>query len=195
MGKPTGLTKIASPDSIWQHYQPLMNDEEKTLSTEENPETRNENPDALRQAQGETGEGENSKSVKDHSEVDVHGTQEQPLAEATAISEAFPHRNIKPGMVVRVHEVIKDLNAKGEERERVQMFEGTVLALNSSGIGRTMTVRKVSDGVGVEKIYPLASPHVRDIEVLKQYRVRRAKLWYLKRDKKKRRLKEIPLEQ
>ncbi|OGL71060.1 50S ribosomal protein L19 [Candidatus Uhrbacteria bacterium RIFCSPHIGHO2_02_FULL_53_13] len=100
---------------------------------------------------------------------------------------------MKPGMVVRVHEVIKDTNAKGEERERVQMFEGTVLGLNGSGIGRTITVRKVSDGVGVEKIYPLASPHVREIDIIKQYRVRRAKLWYLKRDKKKRRLKEVPL--
>jgi len=48
---------------------------------------------------------------------------------------AFPHRDLKPGMVVRVHEVIKDTNAKGEERERVQMFEGTVLGLNGSGIG------------------------------------------------------------
>ena len=106
---------------------------------------------------------------------------------------AFTHRDLKQGMVVRVHEVIKDTNAKGEERERVQMFEGTVLGLNGSGIGRTITVRKVSDGVGVEKIYPLASPHVREIDIIKQYRVRRAKLWYLKRDKKKRRLKEVPL--
>ena len=170
--KLTGLTKIASPDSIWQHYQQRMNDEVKTQ--EENQEPGIENLE------------ESTAAPK--AEV-VQSTEE-----AATMAETFPHRNIKPGMVVRVHEVIKDLNAKGEERERVQMFEGTVLALNSSGIGRTMTVRKVSDGVGVEKIYPLASPHVRDIEVLKQYRVRRAKLWYLKRDKKKRRLKEIPLE-
>lgn len=182
MGKPTGLTKIASPDSIWQHYQPLMNDEEKTK--EENRESGIENLEA-----GTAPEAEGTEAQVKEEKVNLQA--EEPAA----ASNAFPHRNIKPGMVVRVHEVIKDLNAKGEERERVQMFEGTVLALNSSGIGRTMTVRKVSDGVGVEKIYPLASPHVRDIEVVKQYRVRRAKLWYLKRDKKKRRLKEIQLEQ
>lgn len=171
-----------------------MNDEEKTIEpSKENTETRNENSetDASAQMTPEVGMASEDATTKVETPNVI---VEETAKETTATSETFPHRNIKPGMVVRVHEVIKDLNAKGEERERVQMFEGTVLALNSSGIGRTMTVRKVSDGVGVEKIYPLASPHVREIEVLKQYRVRRAKLWFLKRDKKKRRLKEIPIE-
>lgn len=104
---------------------------------------------------------------------------------------ALPHRDIKPGMVVRVHERIKDLNAKGEERQRVQVFEGTVLGIGGEGVGRTMTVRKISDGIGVEKIYPLASPSVEKIEVVKRYRVRRAKLWFLRRDKKHRKMQEI----
>ena len=103
---------------------------------------------------------------------------------------AFPHRSIKPGMVVRVHEIIKDTNAKGEERERVQVFEGTVLDLTGAGISRTMTVRKVSDGnFGVEKIYPLASPHVEKIEVVKQLKVRRANLGFLRRGALKRPLR------
>lgn len=106
----------------------------------------------------------------------------------------MPHRDIKPGMVVRVHEIIKDTNAKGQERQRVQVFEGTVLGLSSSGIGRTMTVRKVSGGVGVEKIYPLSSPHVEKIEVVKQLRTRRSKLWFLRRGKTKRRIKEVKLD-
>lgn len=113
----------------------------------------------------------------------------EPEAEATPV--AMPHRDLKPGMVVRVHEVIKDTNAKGEERQRVQVFEGTILGLAGSGIARTMTVRKVTGGIGVEKIYPLSSPHVEKVEVMKQLRVRRAKLWFLRKGKTKRRMKEI----
>lgn len=114
-------------------------------------------------------------------------------AEAPADAEpvALPHRDLKPGMVVRVHEIIKDTNAKGEERERVQVFEGTILGLNGSGITRTMTVRKVSGGIGVEKIYPLSSPHVEKVEIVKEYRTRRAKLWFLRKGKTKRRMKEV----
>ncbi len=115
-------------------------------------------------------------------------SEETKDAEATVV--ALPHRDIKSGMVVRVHEIIKDLNAKGEERERVQVFEGTVLGVSGAGIQRTMTVRKVSEGVGVEKIYPLSSPHVQKIEVVKHYRTRRSKLWFLRRGFK-RRLKEV----
>ncbi|KKW44382.1 MAG: 50S ribosomal protein L19 [Parcubacteria group bacterium GW2011_GWA2_56_7] len=92
----------------------------------------------------------------------------------------LPHRDIKPGMVVRVHEIIKDMNAKGEERERVQVFEGMVLGLRGSDVSRTMTIRRVNKGYGVEKIYPLASPHIKKIEVVRQFKVRRAKLGFLR---------------
>ncbi|PIR47327.1 50S ribosomal protein L19 [Candidatus Uhrbacteria bacterium CG10_big_fil_rev_8_21_14_0_10_50_16] len=103
----------------------------------------------------------------------------------------MPHRDLKPGMVIRVHEIIKDTNAKGEERQRVQVFEGTLLGLNGSGITRTMTVRKVTGEIGVEKIYPLSSPHVEKVEIVKTLRVRRAKLWFLRKGKTKRRMKEV----
>ena len=66
--------------------------------------------------------------------------------------------------------------------ERVQVFEGTVIALNNSGVRRTFTVRKISYGVGVERIFPLASPRVEKVEVTRFGKVRRAKLYYL-RDK------------
>lgn len=66
--------------------------------------------------------------------------------------------------------------------ERIQVFEGTVIAKNNSGVRRTFTVRKISYGVGVERIFPLQSPRVEKVEVTRYGKVRRAKLYYL-RDK------------
>ncbi|MBT4849434.1 50S ribosomal protein L19 [Candidatus Parcubacteria bacterium] len=99
---------------------------------------------------------------------------------------------IKPGMTVRVHEIIREKNAKGEEKQRTQIFEGIILAKkHRKEIGATITVRKVSGGIGVEKIFPLNSPIVEKIEPIKQATVRRAKLGYLRTNKK--RLKETKL--
>jgi large subunit ribosomal protein L19 len=93
---------------------------------------------------------------------------------------------IKPGMVVRVHQKIKDLTAKGEEKERVQIYEGLVIAKkHGKEAGATITVRKISEGIGVEKIYPLNSPLIDKIELVDQKATRRAKLYYT-RDYKKR---------
>lgn len=99
---------------------------------------------------------------------------------------------LEAGMTIRVHERIKDVSPKGELRERIQVFEGMLLWLKGSGISRTMTVRKISKGFAVEKIYPINSPVVVKIELVKKARVRRAKLGYLKDAKRrfKRKLKE-----
>ncbi len=95
--------------------------------------------------------------------------------------------DLKPGMTVRIHQKIKELNSKGEEKERIQYFEGMIIARkHNKEIGGTITVRKVSDGIGVEKIFPLNLPTITKIEVKKIAEVRRAKLYFLKRGYKKR---------
>lgn len=89
--------------------------------------------------------------------------------------------DLKPGMTVRIYQKIKELNPKGEEKERLQYFEGLIIARkHGKEIGATITVRKLSDGVGVEKIYPLSLPTIAKIEVKKEAVVRRAKLYYLR---------------
>jgi large subunit ribosomal protein L19 len=97
---------------------------------------------------------------------------------------------LKPGMTVRVHQKIKELNSKGEEKERIQYFEGMIIARkHNKETGATITVRKVSEGIGVEKIFPLNLPTITKIEIKKQAEVKRAKLYYLRGNYKKK-LKE-----
>ena len=73
-----------------------------------------------------------------------------------------------------------DVNIREGERERIQQFEGTVIARKGSGISETFTVRRVSYGVGVERVFPLHSPNVKAVKVVRHGRVRRAKLYYLR---------------
>ena len=93
--------------------------------------------------------------------------------EAAQLKAEVPE--FKVGDTVRVHNLIKEGN-----RERVQIFEGTVLKRQGGSTRETFTVRKSSNGVGVEKTWPLPSPHVVKVEVIRQGKVRRAKLNYLR---------------
>jgi large subunit ribosomal protein L19 len=73
-----------------------------------------------------------------------------------------------------------DVKIREGDRERIQVFEGTVIAINGSGVTETFTVRRVSYGVGVERVFPVNSPNVADVKVIRYGKVRRAKLYYLR---------------
>lgn len=94
---------------------------------------------------------------------------------------------LKPGYTVRVHQKIKE-----GEKERIQVFEGVIIKLGAGeGVENMFTVRKVVEGIGVEKVFPLHSPNVAKIEVTKKGEVRRAKLYYMReRSGKSARMKE-----
>jgi large subunit ribosomal protein L19 len=79
------------------------------------------------------------------------------------------------GDTVKVHVIIKE-----GDKERIQVFKGDVIAKRGSGLGATFTVRKISFGVGVERIFPVHGKTIRKIEVIKKGRVRRAKLYYMR---------------
>ena len=95
------------------------------------------------------------------------------LSSQESLKEETPKFNI--GDTVRV-----DVNIREGERERIQQFEGTVIVRKGSGVSETFTVRRVSYGVGVERVFPLHSPNVKAVRVVRQGRVRRAKLYYLR---------------
>ena len=94
-------------------------------------------------------------------------------SEPEQLKENVPEFHV--GDTVRVHAKIKEGN-----RERIQVFEGTVLKKQGGGSRATFTVRKTSNGIGVEKTWPIHSPHVEKVEVVRRGKVRRAKLNYLR---------------
>ena len=100
------------------------------------------------------------------------------IIEREQIKMALPQ--FKSGDTVRVHVRIKE-----GEKERVQIFEGLVIRKRRGGVRASFTVRKVSYGIGVERIFPLHSPIIDKIEVIRQGRVRRARLYYIRARKGK----------
>lgn len=121
-------------------------------------------------------------------------SEEQPPKPVKTKEDKPEFPELKPGMTVRVHQKIKETNPKGEEKERIQVFEGIIIAKkHGKEAGATITVRKISGGIGVEKIFPLNLPTIAKIEPVKQARVGRAKLYFLRGGFKKR-LKETLFE-
>jgi large subunit ribosomal protein L19 len=105
------------------------------------------------------------------------------------VEEEQLNKNLDPfnvGNTVKVHVIIREGN-----KERIQIFRGDVIAKKGTGVGATFTVRKISFGVGVERVFPLHSKMIKKIEVVRRGKVRRAKLYYLRHLKgKAARLKE-----
>ncbi|MBE6587701.1 MAG: 50S ribosomal protein L19 [Ruminococcaceae bacterium] len=89
------------------------------------------------------------------------------------LREDAPQFNV--GDTIKVHNLIRE-----GSRERIQIFEGTVIARHGGGISETFTVRRVAYGCGVEKTFPLHSPHVAKVEIVRLGKVRRSKLYYLR---------------
>ena len=98
------------------------------------------------------------------------------------LMQSFTQKHLKAeppvvtvGDTVRVHLKVKEGN-----RERIQIFEGTVIAKKHGGIEESFTVRRISYGIGVEKVFPLHAPSIEKVEVVRHGKVRRAKLYYLR---------------
>ena len=89
---------------------------------------------------------------------------------------AEPLPDFRPGDTLKVHVKIKE-----GTRERIQVFEGIVIAKQHGGLDETFTVRKISNGIGVERIFPVNCPSIQKVEVVRQGKVRRAKLYYLRK--------------
>lgn len=85
------------------------------------------------------------------------------------------HPHFRAGDTLRVHYTVRE-----GEKERIQVFEGVVIGKSGAGISETFTVRKISNGIGVERVFPVHSPRIDHLDVAKIGRVRRAKLYYLR---------------
>ena len=102
---------------------------------------------------------------------------------ARSITEQFKRADatvFNAGDTIKVYSLIKETDQKGVEKQRVQAFQGVCIKRRNAGISSTFTVRKISDGVGVERIYPLHSPMIEKIEIVNKGKVRRANLSYFK---------------
>jgi large subunit ribosomal protein L19 len=127
-----------------------------------------------------------NESVQEHSWEELN-TMQQLIEEITKAQLRTDLPSFRPGDTVRVHVKVVE-----GTRERIQLFEGVVIKRRGGGISETFTVRKVSYGVGVERTFPVHTPKIAKLEVIRRGKVRRAKLYYLRNLRgKKARIKEI----
>jgi large subunit ribosomal protein L19 len=127
-----------------------------------------------------------NESVQEHSWEELK-TMQQLIEEITKAQLRTDLPSFRPGDTVRVHVKVVE-----GTRERIQLFEGVVIKRRGGGISETFTVRKISYGVGVERAFPVHTPKIAKLEVIRRGKVRRAKLYYLRNLRgKKARIKEI----
>jgi large subunit ribosomal protein L19 len=111
----------------------------------------------------------------------------QTVENAEISDRPNPVATMRPGDTVRVHVRIRE-----GEKERIQVFEGVIIARRRAGIRSTVTIRKISSGLGVERIFPIYSPAIAKVDWVRRGRVRRSKLYYLRKlSGKKARLREV----
>jgi len=105
--------------------------------------------------------------------------QEEKNMDALKLIAADSLKENKP--VIAIGDTVRvDVKIREGDRERIQAFEGTVIAKRGSGVTETFTVRRVSYGVGVERVFPVHSPNVAEVKVIRHGKVRRSKLYYLR---------------
>ena len=111
------------------------------------------------------------------------------MSEHVSLPTDITPSQVKTGMTVRLHVKIKDVADNGTEKERIQVFEGIVMNVGGKATSKTMTVRKVTEGVGVERIFPINSPVLTRIQLVKMAKVRRKNISFIRTTKK--RLRDI----
>jgi len=111
------------------------------------------------------------------------------MSELVTLPVDIASSQVETGMTLRVHQKIKDVSPSGEEKERVQVFEGLVINIGGHANSRTMTVRKIASGVGVEKIFPLNLPSISKLVLVKKVKARKKSIEYVRKSTK--RMKEI----
>jgi large subunit ribosomal protein L19 len=192
-------TEEVSPKEEKQSSEETKTEEPKNEETKEQVEEPKADEKGDEGSEG-TESVEGAKNTEETTPETSETPPEPPSAIAPEMQDTTGHKgkvmgaeDIQAGMTIRVHERIVDITPKGDKRERTQIFEGIILGISGGGNKKTMTVRKISKGgFAVEKIFPLASPNVQKIEVVKIARARRAKLTYLRNLKRrfKKKLKE-----
>lgn len=111
------------------------------------------------------------------------------MSELVTLPVDIKPSQVETGMTIRVHQKIKDVSPSGEEKERVQIYEGLVINLGGGPTAKTMTVRKIASGVGVEKIFPMLLPSIARIELVKKVKAKKKSIEYVRKSTK--RMKEI----
>lgn len=175
-----------------QEEQNTSEEQKNSQEEAQTEETQNQKEEENTSAEEKESEAaEKSKETTENTEENTQDSGEVEVGESDSEKKEIPEPSeLKPGMTVRVYQKIKELNMKKEEKERIQYFEGIIIAKkHNTEAGGTITVRRVVNGIGVEKIFPLNLPTITKIEIKKQAKVRRSKLYFLKKGYKKK-LKE-----